>query len=112
MTLHGRGRKCACIRPLGHVIDRKRVAQHVLCKANRRATRGSSLEADDMTKIDSIAGDQEVIVMLRLKFKPGTIDHVLSELVPIAMLTREEAGNIEFHIYRAQNDADRIVLFE
>jgi len=65
-----------------------------------------------MTKIDSIAGDQEVIVMLRLKFKPGTIDHVLSELVPIAMLTREEAGNIEFHIYRAQNDADRIVLFE
>jgi len=65
-----------------------------------------------MTKINSIARDQEVIVMLRLKFKPGAIDHVLSELVPIAVLTREETGNIEFHIYRAQDDDDRLVLFE
>ena len=65
-----------------------------------------------MTKDKAIAGDHEVIVMLRLKFKPGAIDHVLSELVPIAVLTREETGNIEFHIYRAQDDDDRLVLFE
>ena len=65
-----------------------------------------------MTKDKAIAGDQEVIVMLRLKFKPGAIDHVLSELVPIAMLTRQETGNIEFQVYRAQDDNDRLVLFE
>ena len=65
-----------------------------------------------MTKDNAIAGDHEVIVMLRLKFKPGAIDHVLSELVPIAMLTRQEIGNIEFQVYRAQDDNDLLVLFE
>lgn len=65
-----------------------------------------------MTKIDTIAGGQEVIVMLRLKFKPGTIDHVLGELVPMVRLTHQETGNIEFHVYRAQDDDDRLVLFE
>ena len=65
-----------------------------------------------MSKIDSIVGNQEVIVMLRLKFKPGTIAHVLSELVPTVRLTREETGNIAFDVYRAQDDDDRLVLFE
>jgi hypothetical protein len=74
-------------------------------------TREATLETDDMTKIDSIAGDQEVIVTPRLKFKPGAIDHVLSEIAP-AVLTREETGNIQIQIYRAQDDVDRLVLFE
>ena len=65
-----------------------------------------------MTKIDSIADDHEVIVMLRLKFKPGVVEHVLSELVPIVVMTREEPGNIEFNIYRARDEDDRLVLFE
>ena len=65
-----------------------------------------------MTKIDSIPNDPEVIVMLRLKFKPGAVDHVLSEIVPSVLLTREEHGNIEFHIYRATDDDDCLVLFE
>lgn len=65
-----------------------------------------------MTKTDSIPNDQEVIVMLRLKFKPGAIDHVLSEIVPSVVLTREEQGNIEFQIYRATDDDDCLVLFE
>ena len=41
-----------------------------------------------MTEIGTIADDQEVIVMLQLEFKHGAIDLVLSELVPIAALTR------------------------
>lgn len=65
-----------------------------------------------MTKIEPMEGAEEVIVMLRLKFKPGTIDHVLSEIAHSAFLTREEAGNIEFNVYRAQDDDDRLVLFE
>jgi len=65
-----------------------------------------------MTKDNTIADDQEVIVMLRLKFKPGSIDHVLGEIVPTGVLTRQETGNIEFQIYRAQDDNDRLVLFE
>ena len=65
-----------------------------------------------MTKNNAIAGDQEVIVMLRLRFKPGAIDDVLIELLPIVALTRQETGNIEFQIYRAQDDKDRLVLFE
>ena len=65
-----------------------------------------------MTTIDTIAGDQEVIVRLRLKFKPGVVDQVLGELLPIARLTREETGNIEFQVYRANDEEDRLVLFE
>lgn len=65
-----------------------------------------------MTEFGTIAGDQEVIVMLQLEFKRGAIDLVLSELVPIAALTRKEAGNIEFHVFRARDDDSRLVLFE
>ena len=70
------------------------------------------MEDDDMKEIDTPAGDQEVVVMLRLQFKPGAVDQVLSELLPIARLTREEGGNIEFHVYRAKDDDDRLILFE
>jgi quinol monooxygenase YgiN len=65
-----------------------------------------------MTKPDTTAADPEVIVMLRLKFKPGALDHVLAELVPIALQTREETGNVEFQVFRAKDDNDRLVLFE
>lgn len=65
-----------------------------------------------MTKTDIAAGVDEVIVMLRLKFKPGAIIDVLKEIVPSAVLTREEPGNIEFNIYRATDDEDCLVLFE
>ena len=65
-----------------------------------------------MTEIGTIAGDQEVIVMLQLEFKRGAIDLVLSELVPIAALTREETGNIEFHVFRTRDEDNRLVLFE
>lgn len=57
-----------------------------------------------MTTIDTKADDQEVIVMLRLKFKPGAVSDVLPELLPIAALTREETGNIEFQVFRARDD--------
>ena len=65
-----------------------------------------------MTEIGTIADDQEVIVMLQLEFKRGAIDHVLSELVPIAALTREETGNIEFHVFKTRDEDNRLVLFE
>ena len=65
-----------------------------------------------MTNIDALAEDQEVIVMLRLKFKSGTIDHVLREVAPIVRLTREETGNIEFQVFRAKDDDEQLVLFE
>ena len=65
-----------------------------------------------MTKPDTTAADPEVIVMLRLKFKPGALDHVLAEIVPIALQTREETGNVEFQVFRAKDDNDRLVLFE
>lgn len=65
-----------------------------------------------MTKANTIVSTEEVIVMLRLKFKPGSVDQVLGELLPIAALTREEAGNIEFHVFRARDDDASLVLFE
>lgn len=65
-----------------------------------------------MTNPDTTASDPEVIVMLRLKFKPGALDQVLAELVPIALQTREETGNIEFQVFRAKDDSDGLVLFE
>ena len=65
-----------------------------------------------MTKNEVIEVGREVIVMLRLKFKPGAIAQVLNEIVSAAMLTRKEGGNIEFQVYRAKDDVDRLVLFE
>ncbi|AQR61038.1 hypothetical protein BZG35_04700 [Brevundimonas sp. LM2] len=65
-----------------------------------------------MTHSHALAGDQELIVMLRLNFKPGTVDDVLREIVPIVGLTREEAGNVEFQVFRAKEDPDQLVLFE
>lgn len=65
-----------------------------------------------MTNDGAIAGDQEVIVMLQLHFKPGTIDGVLRELVPIVRLTRDETGNVDFQVFRAKDDDDCLVLFE
>ncbi len=65
-----------------------------------------------MTKTDTTAADPEVIVMLRLKFKPGALDQVLAELVPIALQTREETGNIDFQVFRTRDDSDGLVLFE
>ncbi len=65
-----------------------------------------------MTTDGPTAGDQEVIVMLQLYFKPGAIDRVVRELVPIVRLTREETGNIDFQVLRANDDDDRLVLIE
>ena len=65
-----------------------------------------------MTKNEVIEVGREVIVMLRLKFKPGAIAQVLNEIVSAAMLTRKEVGNIEFQVYLAKDDVDRLVLFE
>lgn len=58
------------------------------------------------------ATDREIIVTLRLLFKPGTLDMVLEEIIPIARLTREEPGNIEFNIYRPNGTLDQLLIFE
>jgi len=58
------------------------------------------------------ATDREVIVTLRLFFKPGTLDMVLEETIPIARLTREEPGNVEFNIYRPKGTIDQLIIFE
>ena len=41
-----------------------------------------------MTKNEVIEVGREVIVMLRLKFKPGAIAQVLNEIVSAAMLRK------------------------
>ncbi len=58
------------------------------------------------------ATDREVIVTLRLLFKPGTLDMVLREIIPIAGLTREEPGNVEFNIYKPNGTVDQLLIFE
>lgn len=55
---------------------------------------------------------EEVIVTLRLRFKPGTVDHVLSRVIPIARITREEDGNISFDVFRARDHDDQLIIFE
>ena len=54
----------------------------------------------------------EVIVTLRLRFKNGTIDHVLERLIPIAYQTRQEEGNISFDVFHAQDDNNQLILME
>lgn len=60
----------------------------------------------------SVTDENEVTVTLRLIFKPGTLDSVLAELLPIAHLTRGEKGNIEFNVYRARDETDQLFIFE
>lgn len=52
-----------------------------------------------------------VIVMLRLKFKPGAIAQVLNEIVFAAVLTRKVTTLSSRSIAR-RDDVDRLVLFE
>ena len=40
----------------------------------------------------------EVIVMLDLHFKPGSVEKVLEKMVPSIRLTRMEPGNNEFQM--------------
>jgi quinol monooxygenase YgiN len=54
----------------------------------------------------------EVIVMLNLHFKPGSAAKVLDKMVPGIRLTRKEAGNNEFRLFRVQGQEDKYVVFE
>lgn len=65
-----------------------------------------------MMSDNTVAGDEEVIVTLKLRFRPGTIAEALDRIVPIAAMTREEPGNIEFNVFRARDDDDQLVIFE
>jgi hypothetical protein len=41
----------------------------------------------------------EVIVMLNLRFKPGSAETVLEKMIPRIRLTRPEPGNNEFQLF-------------
>lgn len=53
-----------------------------------------------------------VLVTLALHCKPGTAALVLAGLIPGALLTREEPGNVRFDVFRVQHEPDRLVIFE
>lgn len=55
---------------------------------------------------------KEIVVMLDLRFKPGSTDIVIRKLMPAIYRTRAEPGNIEFRFYKAQGSDDRFVIFE
>ena len=57
-----------------------------------------------MNPASATSETDEVVVTLRLRFKPGTIDHVLERMLPAARKTREEIGNIGFDVFRARDD--------
>ena len=54
----------------------------------------------------------EVIVVLTLKFKSGSVDIVLAGLIPALDPTRAEEGNHRFEVYRVPACADTLVIFE
>jgi quinol monooxygenase YgiN len=54
----------------------------------------------------------EVIVVLTLRFKPGTADKVLEGVLPAVVPTRAEAGNNKFDVYRVTAQPDTLVIFE
>lgn len=54
----------------------------------------------------------EVIVVLALRFKPGTADAVLAGVLPAVDPTRAEAGNNRFEAYRVTAEPDTLVIFE
>jgi quinol monooxygenase YgiN len=54
----------------------------------------------------------EVIVMLNLRFKPGSAGKVLEKMVPGIRLTRLEMGNIEFQMFKVKGCDDKYVVFE
>lgn len=61
---------------------------------------------------ETLSPEAGVVVTLRLQFLPGTLDRVLERIVPIALLTREEPGNVSFDVFRARDDDDRLVILE
>lgn len=65
-----------------------------------------------MTQKQTAADEHEIVVTLRLRFKPGTTSETLDKILPTVTRTREEPGNIEFSVYRARDDDDLLILFE
>lgn len=63
---------------------------------------------------EDVATDEmaQVIVTLRLRFKPGMVDYVLEQVLPIARVTREEEGNIAFDVFKTRDHEDQLVIFE
>ncbi len=57
------------------------------------------------------AGD-EVIVTLKLQFKPGSSDHVLRTFLPAIALTRAEPGNNGFQLFKVAGADDTFIVFE
>jgi len=54
----------------------------------------------------------EVIVTLKLQFKPGSADHVLRTFLPAIALTRAEPGNNDFQLFKVAAAEDTFIVFE
>ena len=63
-------------------------------------------------KSSSAEASTEVVVLLDLRFKPGTSDIVERTMLPGVRSTRAEEGNLDFQFFRVKDSEDRYILLE
>ena len=60
----------------------------------------------------SASDSEEVVILLDMRFKPGSAEEVMKRMRPAIEATRDEAGNNEYTFYQVSGRPDEYVFLE